>query len=401
MPSHKPISSIPHSRNYFCKENLNYIWRYSGESDKKAAGYDGKTPKKFRDNLDNQIRTISDKLYKADYHFKPLRAELIPKGNGKFRVICIPTVRDRLVQRLLLCLLTKPDQFKILNKISYGTNERGVQAAINEAVKKRNKSAWVIKTDITSFFDSIDRSKLITLLERKLKRNKKLLLLPLVKQVVNCEIFIKNRVHKKELEGCGIITGRGLRQGMPLSPFLANVFLKKFDDFIIKKSINAIRYVDDIMIFCSSEDECHKQIKLIKKALKILSLEIPEVNLTNSKTSLVAPDDPVIFLGIELYKHKNGNYGKKIPNSKVDDLLSEREILSELKELNYHRIIELFENKIRGYRSFYKDTTNFNTFLDKYKKKIDKIKIELLAKNLGKDVYEKLNPTMLKFLGIE
>ncbi|MGB8285112.1 MAG: reverse transcriptase domain-containing protein [Candidatus Aquirickettsiella gammari] len=400
MPSHNQKATIPHPRNFFRKENLKYIWKYSGESDNKAAGYDGKTPKIFRDNLDNQICTISEKLYSAHYRFKPLRAQLIPKSNGKYRIICIPTVRDRLVQRLILYLLTNPDQFKISNNVSYGTKENGVQAAINEAVKNRNKSPWIIKTDITSFFDSIDRSRLITFLEKKLRKNQKLLLLPLLKQVINCEVYCKNK-DKRKLEENGIIVGKGLRQGMPLSPFLSNVFLKKFDDFIIKKSINAIRYVDDIIIFCNSEDECHIQIKLIKKALRILSLEIPEMNSINSKTNLVPPDDPVIFLGIEIYKHKNGSYGKKIPKDKVNNLLSECEILSGSEGLNYPSITELFKNKIQGHRSFYKDTSNFNTFLDKYKKKVDKLKIELLEKNLGKAVCEKLKPAMLKFLGID
>ena len=40
-------------------------------------------------------------------------------------------------------------------------------------------------------------------------------------------------------------------------------------------------------------------------------------------------------------------------------------ILSGSEGLNYPSITELFKNKIQGHRSFYKDTSNFNTFLDK------------------------------------
>ncbi|WP_304199413.1 hypothetical protein [Flavobacterium alvei] len=49
-----------------------------------------------------------------------------------------------------------------------------------------------------------------------------------LKQVINCEVNSNNR-DKRKLEKSGIIVGKGLRQGMPLSPFLSNVFLKKFD----------------------------------------------------------------------------------------------------------------------------------------------------------------------------
>ncbi len=55
---------------------------------------------------------------------------------------------------------------------------------------------------------------------------------------------------------------------MPLSPYLSNVFLGNFDKVLERNSLQAIRYVDDIVVFCSSENECKNNKNLIEVELK-------------------------------------------------------------------------------------------------------------------------------------
>ncbi len=43
--------------------------------------------------------------------------------------------------------------------------------------------------------------------------------------------------------------GVGVRQGMPLSPILANLVLSEFDGKIEKSGLKMVRYADDIAIF--------------------------------------------------------------------------------------------------------------------------------------------------------
>lgn len=406
MPNHKPKKPIPipNPRKYFTEANLRYIWKL--EPDNKAAGFDGITSKTFKDNFDVNIRSISEALFKGEYRFRKLLNYRKEKGNGKYRNICVPTIRDRLVQRLILHLLIKPrDKLKVINNISFGVLEgQGTHTALSKAVELRNKYPCVLKTDITAFFDRINRSDLIRLLEKKLKDKK---LLPLLKQVVNCEIGIREKNHTKRLKEDGIKIGRGLRQGMPLSPLLSNVFLSEFDKLAIKKSLNIIRYVDDIIVFCNSEEECHIQRKLIENSLRKIKLSIPSLNgASNSKTKIIRLHEPVEFLGIEIYPHENGSYLQRIPERKFEDIRNKLDEYCDYQNVlkdgfTYASLIHNLENKKSGYSASYKDTTNLNDFLHEYIEKIQETKIKLLENVLGADLLASLSDKKRKFLGIE
>ena len=50
------------------------------------------------------LRLLHNDLALGHYKFSNLRPVLLKKRNGKDRLICIPTVRDRVVQRAILNL---------------------------------------------------------------------------------------------------------------------------------------------------------------------------------------------------------------------------------------------------------------------------------------------------------
>lgn len=86
------------------------------------------------------------------YKHQPLKIFPIEKGNGEYRIICIPTVKDRLVQKSILRLF-ETKKIQIGSPISFGDRPgRGVHKAIRYALSSREKNPWVYKTDITKFF---------------------------------------------------------------------------------------------------------------------------------------------------------------------------------------------------------------------------------------------------------
>ncbi len=96
-----------------------------------AKGVDGITPYFFKGRLETNFSKITQTLRDGSYSFSPLKAFLIDKKNEGYRVICIPTVQDRLVQRLILAKLTyntktgrNIDQLKIDNGVAYGFRKR-------------------------------------------------------------------------------------------------------------------------------------------------------------------------------------------------------------------------------------------------------------------------------------
>src|SRR5690606_1442753 len=131
-------------------------------------------------------------------------------------VICVPPLQDRLVQRAVLEFLHIGDRLKLRNSISFGyvrDPDKTVRAAAKFACKERAARPWVYKTDISKFFDRIDRSHLAAAIEqacpsRPLRR--------LLTNAMHCEIGGASIAEERIILNAGIRTGVGVRQGMPL-----------------------------------------------------------------------------------------------------------------------------------------------------------------------------------------
>src|SRR5208282_4605265 len=127
---------------------------------------------------------------------------------------------------------------------------------------------------------------------------------------------------KAIIASSGIQRGKGLRQGMPLSPLLSNLVLCNFDKKISRQGIRVVRYVDDLIVLANSEDECRAAKEIIEKELKKVEMSIPDLGGIKSKTEIKSPAEPVIFLGLEIYRQNNGRYAKKIPAEAIKEAYS-------------------------------------------------------------------------------
>jgi len=106
------------------------------------------------------IKKISSEIRSGKFSFSHLRPYFIEKESGGTRVICVPTLRDRLVQRATLRLLTERG-YSFSSPGSYGFVEgRSVPEACKKSAELRAEKPWVLKTDISNFFDNIPRDEL-------------------------------------------------------------------------------------------------------------------------------------------------------------------------------------------------------------------------------------------------
>ena len=287
---------------------LDRAWRTilqrSTRRSRRSSGVDDQTIIDFDLNRSTNFRELSYALRTPPgYQFSPLRPHFIPKAGGKNRVICVPTVRDRVVQRAVIDFLAEGDRCRLKNEVSYGfIPGRSVEKAARTACRLRAKHRWVYKTDITSFFDAIPREVLADAVRRHVRDRS---LHRLLIAASNCEIAAATPTQSEKVRAAGIRSGRGVRQGMPLSPFFANLVLRRFDGRIESAGIHMVRYADDLICLADSNSSCLAIHELVKAALHHEGLTVPDPD-TGGKTRIYAPEEAAEFLGLSLRPESGG-----------------------------------------------------------------------------------------------
>jgi len=89
--------------------------------------------------------------------------------------------------------------------------------------------------------------------------------------------------------------GAGVLQGGPLSPLLANIYLHSFDRGITRQNHQLVRYADDWVILCPSEEKAELAYNEAIRALANIRLKI-----NRQKTRIVSPEEPVTWLGAKV-----------------------------------------------------------------------------------------------------
>ncbi|MFM0382756.1 hypothetical protein PQQ71_05450, partial [Paraburkholderia dipogonis] len=92
------------------------IFRKASPRSRNSVGVDNVSLNDFRSDEKAHLNRLARDLRSKTFQFTSLRPHLIPKSNGKDRLICVPTVQDRVVQRALLDFLSVRYAGKLANK---------------------------------------------------------------------------------------------------------------------------------------------------------------------------------------------------------------------------------------------------------------------------------------------
>lgn len=335
---------------------------------KSCSGIDRISGEQFESNLSHSLNEARNRAL-SNYRPSGLLAIPAPKPSGGYRIICVPTISDRLIQFAIQHeVIETVKKNGLLNAVSYGiipNESRTVQDARSAAIAMRTASGWAYKCDIVKFFDNVPREYLKGAVRRTLRLPS---MYRVIDQIIDTEICNGiGRDWEKIVASNGIVRGIGIRQGMPLSPLLASILLKDLDHAIMKRGTKAIRYVDDIIAFFDSEKECHDFDSFIKKQLDKLSLSIGIIEDKNSKTSICPPTKEIEFLGMELRPYKS-NYRLFVP-SKVIEKIGEKIFRStDIKSIKtnmttLNEILNSLQNLKKGYISAYSGAQNMDGFV--------------------------------------
>lgn len=230
---------------------------------KGAAGIDDITIKKFIPNKDKYLKEIADDLKEAKYEPSKIRRVNIPKADGKTRPLGIPTIKDRIVQSAIKMAI-EPIWEQEFSPTSYGFRpEKNAHEAIKEVSKYLNEGyIWVIDADIKGYFDNISHERLIKKVKVKITDGR---LLNIIKD------FLKAEIVEDMKEWTPI---KGTPQGGVLSPLLANIYLDSLDQLINSLECKIIRYADDFVVLCQSEEQAKQVKEIIEKWMTENELEL-------------------------------------------------------------------------------------------------------------------------------
>jgi retron-type reverse transcriptase len=243
-------------------------------------GVDNITIEKFNKNAFIFIKDINRQLVGDFFKFQPLKKRQIPRKGKSPRIIQIPTVRDRLVQRVMAEFLNK--QFSIIfknNHIVGSVKGMRVERILRRALEYNMQGyKFVLKTDIINYFPTISKKRLSKIFFREV-HDKKLRLL-----------FTQYLKQSKE---------DGIPQGTPLSPFMSNLYLLKFDQVLNReKAIKHFRYVDDLVVFCKSDADAKRIYKLAIKLFRQVGLVIHPLGTVGKTYIDIFENGSIDILGV-------------------------------------------------------------------------------------------------------
>jgi hypothetical protein len=369
-------------------------------------GVDRVSGQAFANDLQSHIRRLRERIERG---FVPDGLLAIPKLklSGGHRIICVPTVADRVLQFSLLGeLRPRLKAMKLDNQVSYGIapgQHRSVEAARDFACGTRQRHRWVYKADIQQFFDNISREELRSALSHRLRVPS---LIPILESFMDAEIEDGlGPGWRKKVAAAGIRRGVGVRQGMPLSPLFAGAYLCGVDQQLIKKGVLAARYVDDIVAFFDTEGECHAFHRELRSMLADIGLTIGDIGGPGAKTCIFLPDEPAAFLGMEIAKGRNGRFVLRVPQKVRADVRTKFADLTSIEGLLEARVRlttmgRYFDSVVGGYVQAYRAANNLPDFEDMLKD-LAKSAQEAVLHMLFEDRLDSLTADQLRFVGVE
>jgi RNA-directed DNA polymerase len=336
------------------------IRRVTENTGSRTSGVDGQTWNKTEDKF-QAVNTLKRSGYKAE----AVRRVKIPKTGGKYRMLGIPTMRDRAMQALYLQAL-QPIAETLADHHSYGFRPyRSCHDAIKQCfnVLSRPKSAqYVLEGDIRACFDKISHQFILDNI-------------PTDKQVL------------KEWLKSGVVdrhnwypTEEGTPQGSIISPTIANMVLDGMQEVIDKimgiryyqskngyrsklnnpYRVHFIRYADDWIITATDKETLEQIIKpAIEDFLKERGLE-----LSKEKTVITNIYDGFDFLGQNFRKYGKSKLIIKPSKKSLNKLLDKvRLTIKQMRTVPSYVLITHINKMTKGWAMYHRFCNAKQTFI--------------------------------------
>jgi len=221
-----------------------------------APGVDGVRWAAYRQDLEDNLIDLHERLHTGRYQAKPSRRAYIPKADGRQRPLGIASLEDKIVQRAVVEVLNAIYEVDFVG-FSYGFRPgRGPHDALDALAVgiERRKVNWVLDADVRDFFNKLDRVWLERFLEHRIADRR---VLRLIQKWLNAGIVE---------DGQWSETMQGSPQGASVSPLLANVYLHYVFDLWVQwwrkrfahGDVIVVRFADDFTVGFEHEQDARR-----------------------------------------------------------------------------------------------------------------------------------------------
>jgi RNA-directed DNA polymerase len=266
-------------------------------SNKGAPGVDGQ---EFADieayGVQRWLGELALALRQGTYRPDPIRRVFIPKANGKLRPLGISTLRDRVCMTAAMLVLEPifeadlpPEQY------AYRPGRNAQQAVVDVEALLFSGHPEVVDADLADYFGSIPHAELLKSAARRIVDRR---VLHLIKMWLECPVEETDDRGRKTRTTEARDNRRGIPQGSPISPLLANLYMRRFvlgwKMLGLERSLGTriVTYADDLVILCR-KGKAQEALHRLREIMGKLKLTVNE-----EKTRIcTVPSGEFDFLG--------------------------------------------------------------------------------------------------------
>ncbi len=266
-------------------------------SNKGAPGVDGQD---FADieayGVERWLAELALALREETYRPEPIRRVHIPKANGKLRPLGISTVRDRVCMTAAMLVLEPIFEADLPPEIyAYRAGRNAQQAVIEVEDQLFHGRPDVVDADLADYFGSIPHPELMKSVARRIVDPR---VLHLIRLWLDCAVEETDDKGRKTRTTVARDQRRGIPQGSPISPLLANLYMRRFVLGWRKLGLGQrlgsrlVTYADDLVILCR-KGNAEAALDHMRSLMGKLKLTVNEEKTRICKV----PDETFDFLG--------------------------------------------------------------------------------------------------------